>query len=79
MGTIYAGEILGRPSPKVGLLNIGEEAIKGNDVVKQAAELLRDDMLKLATMVFGCSAASGGGAADRAPVVRRHGCCGCGS
>jgi len=27
--------------PTVGLLNIGEEAIKGNEVVKQAAELLR--------------------------------------
>jgi len=27
--------------PTVGLLNIGEEIIKGNDVVKQAAELLR--------------------------------------
>jgi fatty acid/phospholipid biosynthesis enzyme len=26
---------------RVGLLNIGEEAIKGNDVVKRAAELLR--------------------------------------
>jgi glycerol-3-phosphate acyltransferase PlsX len=29
----------GRPS--VGLLNVGEEAIKGNEVVKQAADLLR--------------------------------------
>src|SRR5258708_3152219 len=28
--------------PSVGLLNIGEEEIKGNEVVKQAAELLRD-------------------------------------
>lgn len=27
--------------PSVGLLNVGEEAIKGNEVVKQAAELLR--------------------------------------
>ena len=27
--------------PRVGLLNIGEEDIKGNDVVKRAAELLR--------------------------------------
>jgi glycerol-3-phosphate acyltransferase PlsX len=27
--------------PRVGLLNIGEEVIKGNEVVKQAAELLR--------------------------------------
>ena len=31
--------------PTVGLLNIGEEEIKGNEVVKQAAELLRDSGL----------------------------------
>jgi glycerol-3-phosphate acyltransferase PlsX len=30
-----------RERPSVGLLNIGEELIKGNEVVKQAAELLR--------------------------------------
>jgi phosphate acyltransferase len=31
--------------PSVGLLNIGEEIIKGNDVVKQAADLLRGSPL----------------------------------
>jgi len=31
--------------PSIGLLNIGEEEIKGNEVVKQAAELLRDSGL----------------------------------
>lgn len=31
--------------PSVGLLNIGEEEIKGNDVVKEAAELLRESGL----------------------------------
>ena len=31
--------------PSVGLLNIGEEEIKGNEVVKQAAELLRESGL----------------------------------
>ena len=31
----------GKPSPTVGLLNIGEEVIKGNDVIKQAGALLR--------------------------------------
>ncbi|MBC8008457.1 MAG: phosphate acyltransferase PlsX [Prolixibacteraceae bacterium] len=31
--------------PSIGLLNIGEEAIKGNEVVKQAAELLRNSGL----------------------------------
>jgi len=36
---VQAVERLDRP--RVGLLNIGEEVIKGNDVVKQAAQLLR--------------------------------------
>ncbi len=31
----------GRENPSVGLLNIGEEAIKGSDTIKEAAELLR--------------------------------------
>jgi glycerol-3-phosphate acyltransferase PlsX len=34
-----------KPSPSVGLLNIGEEDIKGNEVVKQTAELLRQSNL----------------------------------
>ena len=32
----------GRESPSVGLLNIGEEVIKGNDIIKQAGQLLRE-------------------------------------
>lgn len=31
----------GKEAPTVGLLNIGEEVIKGNDVIKQAGQLLR--------------------------------------
>jgi glycerol-3-phosphate acyltransferase PlsX len=30
-----------KPNPTVGLLNIGEEAIKGNEMIKKTAELLR--------------------------------------
>lgn len=41
MGSIYAGLILGISSPKVGLLNVGEEKSKGNDVALQAYELLK--------------------------------------
>ena len=41
MGTALATALNGRDKPTVGLLNIGEEVIKGNEVVKQAAELLR--------------------------------------
>lgn len=41
MGSILAAAVEHKERPTVGLLNIGEEAIKGNEVVKQAAELLR--------------------------------------
>ena len=41
MGSIIAQELDGIAEPRVGLLNIGEEEIKGNDQVKRANELLR--------------------------------------
>jgi len=41
MGSALVGAIDGRQQPSVGLLNIGEEVIKGNETVKQAADLLR--------------------------------------
>jgi phosphate acyltransferase len=41
MGSALVTAVGGNPNPTVGLLNIGEEAIKGNEVIKQAAELLR--------------------------------------
>jgi len=40
MGAAYAVQRLGKPDPLVGLLSIGEEPSKGNDVVRQAHELL---------------------------------------
>jgi len=45
MGTAFAQVGKQNPNPSIGLLNIGEEAIKGNDVVKQAGELLRESSL----------------------------------
>ncbi len=41
MGAALVSAIEHKERPSVGLLNIGEEDIKGNDVVKGAAELLR--------------------------------------
>ena len=41
MGSALVSAVDGIERPTVGLLNIGEEDIKGNDVVKEAAELLR--------------------------------------
>ena len=42
-----------KPSPTVGLLNIGEEDIKGNEVVKQTALLLRADHQKRVLNFYG--------------------------
>ena len=41
MGSALVSVLSGNDNPTVGLLNIGEEAIKGNEVIKKAGELLR--------------------------------------
>lgn len=41
MGSVFASIVLGKDNPRVGLLNIGEEDIKGNSVVREAHSLLR--------------------------------------
>ena len=41
MGSALVSVLTGQEAPSVGLLNIGEEVIKGNEVIKRAGELLR--------------------------------------
>jgi len=41
MGSVLVSCVRNKPKPTVGLLNIGSEDIKGNEVVKQTAELLK--------------------------------------
>jgi glycerol-3-phosphate acyltransferase PlsX len=41
MGAALVAAVDGKADPVVGLLNIGEEAIKGSEVIKRAGELLR--------------------------------------
>jgi glycerol-3-phosphate acyltransferase PlsX len=45
MGSVLASAIDSRTNPKIALLNIGEEEIKGNDRVKQTAVLLEQSAL----------------------------------
>jgi glycerol-3-phosphate acyltransferase PlsX len=40
MGTVYSKYVMGVENPQVGLLNIGEEATKGNDLALRAYQLL---------------------------------------
>ena len=53
MGASLVGAIEHKERPTVGILNIGEEDIKGNDVVKRAAELLKDSGLNFIGNVEG--------------------------
>src|SRR5213082_820198 len=40
LGSLYVRDVLDRPQPGVGLLNVGEEDEKGNAIVKEAHQLL---------------------------------------
>lgn len=45
MGALYSSVIVGVPNPRVGLLSIGEEEVKGNDLTKEAFKLLKNSSL----------------------------------
>ncbi len=42
MGEVFARTVLGIENPTIGLLNVGEEETKGNDALKDAAQMLRE-------------------------------------
>jgi glycerol-3-phosphate acyltransferase PlsX len=53
MGAMLVAAVEHKDRPTVGLLNIGEEEIKGNEAVKAAADLLRDSGLNFVGNVEG--------------------------
>jgi glycerol-3-phosphate acyltransferase PlsX len=53
MGHAYAQDILGYGSPRVGLLSVGEEEGKGNDLTKDAYEALKESSLNFIGNVEG--------------------------
>lgn len=53
MGSIYAQTVLGVQKPTVGLLSIGEEECKGNELVKEALPLLKSSGLEFYGTVEG--------------------------
>ena len=71
MGSTLVKAVEGKANPTVGLLNIGSEEIKGNEVVKKAGELLRsapvnfhgnvegDDIYKGTTDIVVCDGFAG--------------------
>lgn len=66
LGAVYAEDILGREHPVVGLLSIGEEAEKGNKVVKEVHGLLRHAGLNFQGNVEGRDVLAG--ASERGPI-----------
>jgi phosphate acyltransferase len=60
MGAALVQALDGTTNPRVGLLNIGAEAIKGSEVVKDAGILLRDSGLNFIGNVEGDEIAKGG-------------------
>jgi glycerol-3-phosphate acyltransferase PlsX len=59
MGNIYYQLILGREKPKVGLLGIGEEDIKGNELTKEAFKLIKQSSLNFIGNIEGRDIFSG--------------------
>ncbi len=53
MGSVYASERFGIENPRVGLLSIGEEASKGNELTKAAHLLLKDSPINFVGNVEG--------------------------
>jgi glycerol-3-phosphate acyltransferase PlsX len=66
LGSVYAEDILGRPNPAIGLLNIGEEPEKGNAAVKEAHRLLAQADLHFVGNVEGRDILAGG--SERGPL-----------
>jgi glycerol-3-phosphate acyltransferase PlsX len=53
MGNVYARDILGIERPRVGLLSVGEEEGKGNELTREAYEQLKDSSLNFVGNVEG--------------------------
>jgi glycerol-3-phosphate acyltransferase PlsX len=53
LGAVYSRDVLGRPDPRIGLLNIGEEPEKGDERAVEAHRLLRESGLSFVGNVEG--------------------------
>jgi glycerol-3-phosphate acyltransferase PlsX len=53
MGSVYARQVLGKDNPRVGLLSNGEEESKGNELTREAHQLLKGSSLNYVGYVEG--------------------------
>lgn len=66
LGAVYAEDFLERASPCIGLLSVGEEPEKGNKVVKEAHQMLREVGLNFQGNIEGRDVIAG--ASERGPL-----------
>ena len=53
MGSIVAADIVGIEEPRIALLNIGAEDMKGHDTVREAAAMLSESTLNYVGFIEG--------------------------
>ncbi len=53
MGTVYSRHVLGYKSPKVGLISLGEEDVKGNEMTKEVFKMLKRSSLNFVGNIEG--------------------------
>lgn len=53
MGSLYSKHVLGYANPRVGLMSIGEEDVKGNDLTKETFKLLEQSSINFVGNVEG--------------------------
>ena len=59
MGSIVATDVAGVDQPRIGLLNVGAEDIKGHETVREAAAMLADSTLNYVGFIEGSDLTSG--------------------
>jgi glycerol-3-phosphate acyltransferase PlsX len=53
MGTVYSRHVLGYKSPKVGLISLGDEDVKGNEMTKEVFKMLKKSSLNFVGNIEG--------------------------
>jgi glycerol-3-phosphate acyltransferase PlsX len=53
MGTVYSRHVLGYKNPKVGLISLGEEDVKGNEMTKEVFKMLKKSSLNFVGNIEG--------------------------
>lgn len=52
MGSVLAEEVVEIPNPRVALLNIGEEEVKGLDSIRDASAVLKQSLLSTISAIL---------------------------